>query len=200
MRKYTKEEKTLKQIQHSEKKHLRRNTKVNYKLTADLIARGDLNTDFRKYLVTKEYAYLSDTSKVFPLYRYGEYVKGWFTKANNLIDVFHERHAMRAKLDKQFREDSLYEQMEQVFYGIMAQFLHAVNFFQYDRVTDNSYRSAAGAQVFRLLNKAGVLLEHYGSYLSLQGAAAFSDSSEEISGIQLAVESMQDALRESSDY
>lgn len=196
MRKFAKEEKMLKQIQHWEKKHLRSHTKVNYALTADLIKRGDLNTDFRRCIVTKEYAYLSDTSRVFPLNGFGEYVKGWFTKADRLIGIFHERHAMRSRLDKQFRDDSLYDQMEQVFYGIMSQFLHAVSFFQYDRIGDEAYRTASGGQIMRLLNRCDALLEYYGSYLSLQGAASYSDSSDEISGIQTAVESMQYALRE----
>gem|GEM_PF-2726064 len=196
MRRFSKEEKMLRQILHWEKKHLRSHTKVNYALTVDLLKNDGLNTDYRRYILTKEYYFLSDTSRSFPLGNYGETVKGWLTEAGRLIEVFHERHAMRGRLEKTMREDSLYEQMEMVFYGIMAQFLHAVSFFQYDRIANNEYREAGGGQILRLLGRADKLLEYYGSYISLQGAAAFADPYDEITGIQIAVESMQEALRQ----
>lgn len=186
----------LRQIQRWEKKHLRSHTKVNYALTVDLLKNDAMDSDFRRYILNKEYYYLSDTSRTFSLGVFGETVKGWLTQACREIEIFHERHAMRAKLEKSQREDSLYEQMEQVFYGIMSQFLHAVSFFQYDRITNEVYREQGGGQIERLLNRAERLLDYYGSYLSLQGAAAFAETYDEIGSIQIAVETMQDALRQ----
>lgn len=197
MRKYPKEEKILRQIQSWDKKHLRSHTKVNYALTVDLLKNDGMDSDFRRYILTKEYYYVSETSRTFALGNYGETVKSWFTQADHVIDVFHERHAMRSKLDKTLRDDELFEQMEQVFYGIMAQFLHAVRFFQYDRIENPAYREQGGGQITRLLNRAETLLEYYGSYLTLQGAAAFEEPFDEVSSIQIAVETMQDALRRS---
>ncbi|MBR6719071.1 MAG: hypothetical protein IKI77_12115 [Oscillospiraceae bacterium] len=199
MQKYPKEEKVLRQILGWEKKHLRSRTKVNYALTADLLKHDGLNTDFRRYLVTKEYSYRSDTSRTFDLGPYGETVLGWAKRACRQIEVFHERHALRSRLDKELREDGLYEKMEQVFYAIMAQYLHVVSFFQYDRILNAAYRDAGVRTVARILDRADQLLEYYGSYLSLQGASAFTEPFDEISGIQVAVEAMQDALRQTHD-
>ena len=196
MQKYPKEEKVLKQIMNWEKKHLRSRTKVNYGLTADLLLHGGMDSEYRKYLITKEYTYLSDTARSFDLGPFGEIVKAWSTEACRQITVFHERHAMRAKLEKQFREDSLYEKMEQLFYAYMAQFLHAVSFFQYDRIKNESYRQAGMRTVARILGQAQMLLEHYGTYLSVQGQTLFADMQDEIGSISLAVESMQEALRQ----
>ena len=196
MQKYPKEEKVLRQILHWEKKHLRSRTKVNYGLTADLLLRGGMDSEYRRYLITKEYTYLSDTSRTFDLGPYGEIVKAWITEACRLITVFHERHALRSKLTKQFREDALYEKMEQLFYAFMAQFLHTVSFFQYDRIMNESYRTAGMRTVARILERARVLLEYYGTYLSVQGQSLFADVPDEIGNISLAVESMQQALRE----
>ena len=196
MQKYPKEEKVLKQIMNWEKKHLRSRTKVNYGLTADLLLHGGMDSEYRKYLITKEYTYLSDTARSFDLGPFGEIVKAWSTEACRQITVFHERHAMRAMLEKQFREDSLYEKMEQLFYAYMAQFLHAVTFFQYDRIKNESYRQAGMRTVARILGQAQMLLEHYGTYLSVQGQTLFADMQDEIGSISLAVESMQDALRQ----
>lgn len=196
MRKYAKEEKLLRQIQGWEKKHLRSHTKVNYALTVDLLKNDGLDSDFRRCILSKEYTFISDTSRTFSLGIYGETVKGWLSEACREIEIFHERHAMRGKLEKSQREDALYEQMEQVFYGLMAQFLHAVTFFQYDRMQDAVYREYGSGQIMRILERGQRLLEYYGSYLSLQGAAAFAEPYDEIAGIQLAVETMQETLRE----
>ena len=196
MQKYPKEEQVLKQIMNWEKKDLRSRTKVNYGLTADLLLHGGMDSEYRKYLITKEYMYLSDTARSFDLGPFGEIVKAWSTEACRQITVFHERHAMRAKLEKQFREDSLYEKMEQLFYAYMAQFLHAVTFFQYDRIKNESYRQAGMRTVARILGQAQMLLEHYGTYLSVQGQTLFADMQDEIGSISLAVESMQEALRQ----
>ena len=196
MQKYPKEEQVLKQIMNWEKKDLRSRTKVNYGLTADLLLHGGMDSEYRKYLITKEYTYLSDTARSFDLGPFGEIVKAWSTEACRQITVFHERHAMRAKLEKQFREDSLYEKMEQLFYAYMAQFLHAVTFFQYDRIKNESYRQAGMRTVARILGQAQMLLEHYGTYLSVQGQTLFADMQDEIGSISLAVESMQEALRQ----
>lgn len=197
MRKYAKEEKLLRQIQNWEKKHLRCRTKVNYALTADLLKTDGLDSDFRRCILTKEYTFVSDTSRTFALGIFGETVKGWLSEACREIEIFHERHAMRGKLDKSQREDALYEQMEQVFYGLMAQFLHAVTFFQYDRIGNAVYREYGGGQIVRILERGQRLLEYYGSYLSLQGTAAFAEPYDEIGNIQVAVETMQEALRDS---
>ena len=196
MQRYPKEEKVLKQITVWEKKHLRSRTKVNYGLTADLLMHGGLDSEYRKYLITKEFTYLSDSARTFDLGPYGELVKAWITEACRLITVFRERHAMRSRLEKQFREDNLYEKMEQVFYAVMAQFLHTINFFQYDRIMNESYREAGTRTVARLLGKANMLLEYYGTYLSVQGQALFDGTGDEIAAISLAVQSMQDALRQ----
>lgn len=196
MRKYAKEEKLLRQIQGWEKKHLRSHTKVNYALTVDLLKTDSMDSDFRRCILSKEYTFVSDTSRTFSLGIYGETVKGWLSEACREIEIFRERRAMRGKLEKSQREDALYEQMEQVFYGLMAQFLHAVTFFQYDRIKDAVYREYGSGQIMRILERGQRLLEYYGSYLSLQGAAAFAEPYDEIAGIQLAVETMQEALRE----
>ena len=105
MQKYPKEEKMLRQIQNWERKHLRSRTRVNYALTVDLLKSNGLDSDFRKYILTKEYSYVSDTSHVFELGIYGETVRKWITEACRLIDIFHERHALRGKMDKHLRED-----------------------------------------------------------------------------------------------
>ena len=196
MQKYPKEEKMLRQIQSWERKHLRSRTRVNYALTVDLLKNNGMDSDFRKYIVTKEFSYVSDTSRVFELGPYGETVKEWITGACSLIDIFHERHAMRGKMEKELREDSLYEQMEQLFYALMARFLHTVSFFQYDRIAQESYRNAGVRLIRRIQAEAQKLLDYYGAYLSLQNAASFSEPYDEVSSIQLAVESMQEALRQ----
>ncbi|MBR5722165.1 MAG: hypothetical protein IKX57_00940, partial [Oscillospiraceae bacterium] len=90
----------------------------------------------------------------------------------------------------------LYEKMEQLFYAYMAQFLHTVSFFQYDRIMNESYRQAGMRTVARILGQAQMLLEHYGTYLSVQGQTLFSDMQDEIGSISLAVSSMQEALRQ----
>ena len=189
-------EKTLRQIQHWERKHLRSHTKVNYALTVDLLKNNGMDTDFRRYILTKEYTFISDTARTFSLGNFGETVKGWLHSAMQEIEIFHERQAMRGKLDKTLRADSLFDQMEQVFYGLMAQFLHAVSFFQYDRIGNAVYREYGSAQIKRILDRGTQLLEYYGSYLSMQGAAAFAEPIDEIGNIKIAVESMQEALRE----
>lgn len=189
-------EKTLRQIQHWERKHLRSHTKVNYALTVDLLKNNGMDTDFRRYILTKEYTFISDTARTFSLGNFGETVRNWLHSAVQEIEIFHERQAMRGKLDKTLRADSLFDQMEQVFYGLMAQFLHAVSFFQYDRIGNAVYREYGSAQIKRILDRGTQLLEYYGSYLSMQGAAAFAEPIDEIGNIKIAVESMQEALRE----
>ncbi|MCR4759573.1 MAG: hypothetical protein K5705_04795 [Oscillospiraceae bacterium] len=196
MQKYPKEEKMLRQILNWERKHLRSRTKVNYALTVDLLKNNGLDSDFRKYIVTKEYSYVSDTSRVFDLGHYGETVKSWLTEACSLIDIFHERHALRGKMEKHLREDGLYEQMERLFYSLMSGFLHTISFFQYDRIMQESYRNAGICLIRRTLGQAQKLLDYYGSYLSLQGSASLADPSDEVGNIQLAVESMQEALQQ----
>ena len=62
----------LRQIQGWERKHLRTHTKVNYALTVDLLKNDGLDSDFRKYIITKEYTFVSDTSRTFSLGVYGE--------------------------------------------------------------------------------------------------------------------------------
>ena len=101
---------------------------------------------------------------------------------------------MRRKLDKVQRADSLYDQMEQVFYGVMTQFLQMISFFQYDRIADPVYREFGNTQIMRILAHAQQLLDYYGSYLTMQGTAGFTNSAEEIANIQIAVESMQETL------
>ncbi|MBR4200549.1 MAG: hypothetical protein IKQ91_04635 [Oscillospiraceae bacterium] len=197
MRRFSKEEKMLRQIQSWERKHLRTHTKVNYALTVDLLKNDGMDSDFRKYIITKEYTFVSDTSRTFSLGVFGETVKGWLTEACRKIEIFHERQALRGKLDKVQREDSLYYEMDTVFYGLMAQFLHAITFFQYDRITNPVYREYGSAQIQRILERCEKLLEYYGSYISLQGATAFAEPYDEISSIQIAVETMQETLRDS---
>lgn len=196
MQRYPKEEKVLKQILHWEKKHLRIRTKVNYGLTVDLLKNNGMDSEYRKYLITKEFTYLSDSARTFDLGPYGETVRGWVTEACRMITVFRERHEMRSRLEKQFREDNLYEKMEQVFYAVMAQFLHTVSFFQYDRIMNESYREAGIRTVARILEHGRLLLEYYGTYLSVQGQAVFSETADEIGSISVAVQAMQDALRQ----
>lgn len=192
----SKGEKTLRQIQHWEKKHLRSHTKVNYALTVDLLKNNGMDTDFRRYILTKEYTFVSDSSRTFSLGNFGETVKGWIRRGVQEIDIFHERQAMRGKLSKTQKADALFYQMEQVFYGLMAQFLHAVSFFQYDRIGNPAYREYGGGQITRILDRGQQLLDYYGSYLTLQGAAAFAEPFDEIGSIQVAVEAMQEALRQ----
>ena len=192
----SKGEKTLRQIQHWEKKHLRSHTKVNYALTVDLLKNNGMDTDFRRYILTKEYTFVSDSSRTFSLGNFGETVKGWIRRGVQEIDIFHERQAMRRKLSKTQKADALFDQMEQVFYGLMAQFLHAVSFFQYDRIGNPAYREYGGGQITRILDRGQQLLDYYGSYLTLQGAAAFAEPFDEIGSIQVAVEAMQEALRQ----
>ena len=158
MRRFSKEEKMLRQIQGWERKHLRTHTKVNYALTVDLLKNDGLDSDFRKYIITKEYTFVSDTSRTFSLGVYGETVKGWLSEACQAIEIFHERQALRGKLDKLLREDSLYFQMDTVFYGLMAQFLPAITFFQYDRIQNPVYREYGSTQIERLLERSRKLL------------------------------------------
>ena len=196
MRRFAKEEKMLKEIVHWDKKHLRTRTKVNYDQTIDRLKADRPDPEsHRKYIVTREFTFRSDTSREFQLGVYGETVRGWIGRANALIVVFHERHDMRSRLDKMFREDALYDHMEEIFYSMMAHFLHAVNFFQYDRIANDGYRTAAGGQIERMLSQADHLLELYGSYLSLQGTAVFPDTAEDLNGIRDAVSAMQEAFR-----
>lgn len=196
MQKYPKEEKVLKQIMHWEKKHLRSRTKVNYGLTVDLLKNNGLDSEYRKYLITKEFTYLSDSARTFDLGPYGETVRSWIMEACKMITVFHERHDMRSRLEKQFRDDNLYEKMEQVFYAVMAQFLHTVNFFQYDRIMNESYREAGIRTIAHILARGKMLLEYYGTYLAVQGQAVFPETADEIGSIAVAVQAMQDALRQ----
>ncbi|MCQ2417908.1 MAG: hypothetical protein MJ071_08900 [Oscillospiraceae bacterium] len=195
---HSRDERILRQIQRWKQKHLRIRTKVNYALTADLLINDGMNSDFRKYIITKEYLYQSETSREFQLFQYGTLVEGWLNQACHLIDVFHERHDMRKKLERYLRDDVLYVQMEQVFYHLMAAFLQMIRFFQYDRITNEEYRESASGKITELMHKAEKLLEYYGSYIALQGASAYSNVSDEIGAIHLAVESMQDACREVS--
>ena len=196
MRRFAKEEKMLRDIVNWDKKHLRTRTKVNYDQTIDRLMADKPETDsHRKYIVTKEYLFRSDTSRVFQLGIHGETVRGWLERACRLIVVFHERHDMRSRLEKLFREDALYDHMEEIFYHIMAHFLHFINFFQYDRIENQDYRTAAGAQLERMLDQADHLLEMYGSYLSLQGTAVFPDTAEDLTAIRDAVSAMQEAFR-----
>ncbi len=196
MSKNSKGEKILRQIENWEKKHLKSHTKVNYALTLDLLKNNDLDSEYRRCLLIKEYTFVSDTARTFPLGVFGENVKNWTTKAIQEIEIFHERQAMRRRLDKTQRADTLYDQMEQLFYDLMAQFLHAVSFFQYDRIDNAEYRAAGNAQILRILARGVQLLEYYGSYLSLQSAATFTETYDEIGDIRIAVEAMQDALRQ----
>ncbi|MBR5362156.1 MAG: hypothetical protein IK134_02365 [Oscillospiraceae bacterium] len=196
MGKNSKGEKTLRQIQHWEKKHLRSHTKVNYALTVDLLKNNGMDTDFRRYILTKEYTFVSDSARTFSLGNFGETVKGWIRRCVQEIDIFHERQAMRGKLSKTQKADTLFDQMEQVFYDLMAQFLHAVSFFQYDRIGNPTYREYDGGQITRILDRGQQLLDYYGSYLTMQGAAAFAEPFDEIGSIQVAVEAMQEALRQ----
>ena len=187
---------TLRQIQHWEKRHLRSHTKVNYALTVDLLKNNGMDSDFRRYILSKEYTFVSDSARTFSLGVFGETVKNWLQNAEQQINIFHERQAMRRKLDKVQRADSLYDQMEQVFYGVMTQFLQMISFFQYDRIADPVYREFGNTQIMRILAHAQQLLDYYGSYLTMQGTAGFTNSAEEIANIQIAVESMQETLRQ----
>ena len=196
MRRFPKEEKMLKEILHWDKKHLRTRTKVNYALTIDQLRSDRIDPDsHRKYIVTKEFLFRSDTSRSFQLGVYGEMVRDWVNRACKMIDVFHERHDMRGRLHKIFREDSLYEHMEELFYTVMAQFLHSVNFFQYDRIDNEEYRTQAGGMIESLLMRADNLLALYGSYLSLQGTSVYPDTAADLAGIRNAVAAMQEAFR-----
>lgn len=202
MRKFAKEEKALRQLQDWEKKHLRMHTKVNYNyaLTADAALNNNRNDEYRKFFVTKEYEFVSETARRFPLGTHGETVKEWLHGICQQIEVFRERHAMRMQLDKMLRDDPLYDNMEQVFYTLAAQMLHLLNFFQYDRIGNDKYRAAMQKHIAKLMQRAEQLLEYYGSYLSLQGtAAAIPDDAPEIDRIQIAVESMQDALEQTHE-
>ena len=195
MSKNSRGEKVLRQIQHWEKKHLRSHTKVNYALTVDLLKNNGMDTDFRRYILTKEYTFVSDTARTFSLGVFGETVKEWCRRAVQETEIFHERQAMRGRLDKVQRADSLFDRMEDVFYGLMAQFLHAVSFFQYDRIENPAYREYGGGQITRILDRGQQLLDYYGSYLTMQGTAVFAEPYDEIGNIRVAVEAMQEALR-----
>ena len=200
MRKFAKEEKTLRQLQDWERKHLRMHTKVNYNyaLTADDAVRNNRNDEYRKLFVTKEYEFISDTSRHFALGQYGGTVRDWLHGIYQQIEVFRERHAMRMQLDKMLRDDPLYDNMEQVFYTLAAQMLHLLNFFQYDRIGNDKYRAAMQKHIAKLMQRTEQLLDCYGAYLSFQGtSAALLDDSPEIERIQIAVESMQEALEQS---
>ena len=198
MRRFAKEEKSLRQLQEWQKKHLRMHSKVNYNyaLTADAAINGNRNDEYRRTLVVKEFYYVSDTSRRFPLGKYGAVVEGWVLRSNHLIDVFRERHALRMKLRRELRDDLMFDQIEQTFYGIMVQLLHAYSFFQYDRIENDAYRNAGDAQITQLLDRCEQLLEHYGSYLSMQGAEIFAAPYDDVSSIQIAIETMEDALQE----
>lgn len=199
MGKNSRGEKTLRQIEHWEKKHLRTHTKVNYGLTIDLLKNSELASDYRRCLLEKEYTYVSDSSSTFPLGLFGKTVCEWLEKAEREIEIFHERQSMRGKLDKTQRSDSLFDQMEQIFYDLMAQFLHAVSFFQYDRISNAAYSEAGSRQIMRILVSGAQLLEYYGSYLTLQTASAFSEPYDEIGSVKIAVEAMQEALRQTGE-
>lgn len=195
MRRFSKEEKILRQILAWEKKHLQCRTRVNYNVQIDRLKSDSMDADYRNYIVTKEFIFLSDTSRQFNLRGYGEMIRQWLAEAQRLIEVFHERHAMRSKLQKLFREDTLYDRMEEIFYALMAQFLHAVNFFQYDRIESTEYRESAEKQVQHILSRADTLLHCYGSYLSLQGTSIYPDTAEDLADIRDAVDAMQEAFR-----
>lgn len=199
MGKNSKGEKILRQIEHWEKKHLKSHTKVNYALTIDLLKNNDMDSEYRRCLLIKEYTFVSDTARTFPLGVFGETVKEWTSKALREIEIFHERQALRRKLDKIQRADALFDQMEQVFYDLMAQFLQAVSFFQYDRIGNAEYRASGSEQIMRILVRGAQLLEYYGSYLTLQSAATFAEPYDEIGDIRIAVEAMQDALRQNGN-
>ncbi|MBR6107559.1 MAG: hypothetical protein IKQ39_06085 [Oscillospiraceae bacterium] len=199
MQKFAKEEKTLRQLQDWEKKHLRMHTKVNYNyaLTADAALNSNRNDEYRKFFVTKEYEFVSETSRRFPLGRHGETVKEWLHGICQQIEVFRERHAMRGQLDRILRDDPLYDSMEQVFYTLAAQMLHLLNFFQYDRIANDKYRATMQKHIGRLMQRSEQILEYYGAYLTIQGTpAAVTDDAPELDRIQIAVESMQDALEQ----
>ncbi len=199
VQKFTKEEKTLRQLQDWGKKHIRMRTKVNYNfaLTADEALNGNRNDEYRRYFITKEYEYISDTSRHFPLGEYGETVKEWMHSVSHLIEVFHERHDMRAQLDKLLRDDPLYDRMEEIFYTFAARILHLFCFFQYDRISNDQYRETMQKQIGKLIQRADLLLDYYGSYLSFQVSSAYTDDTDEIDHIQIAVEAMQEALEQS---
>ena len=195
MRRFGKEEKMLRQLYHWDKKHLRTRTKVNYALTLDQLKSDSMDPEtHRKCIVTKEFTFVSDTTRVFQLGIYGETVRMWLNRACKLIDVFHERHDMRGRLDKLFREDALYEHMEEIFYTLMGHFLHSINFFQYDRIANDAYRTQAGSKIEAILERADNLLGLYGSYLSLQGTSVYPDTAEDLIGIRDAVSAMQEAF------
>lgn len=199
MRKFAKEEKMLRQLLEWGKKHIRMRTKVNYNfaLTADDALNGNRNDEYRRCFVTKEYEYISDTSRHFPLGEYGETVKEWMKRINHIAEVFHERHDMRAQLDKLLRDDPLYDRMEEIFYDLAAVLLHFLSFFQFDRIGNTHYRETMQDQINRLMQRADLLLDYYGSYLSFQATSAYSDDTDEIDHIQIAVDAMREAQEQS---
>jgi len=186
----------LRQIEHWDKRHLRTRTRVNYALTIDQLKSDSMDPNsHKKCIVTKEFTFVSDTTRVFQLGIYGELVRKWIEQACRLIVVFHERHDMRGRLERFFREDSLYERMEEIFYSLMAQFLHSVNFFQYDRIENDEYRNSAGGRIAHILERADNLLGLYGSYLSVQGSSVYADTAEDLIGIREAVSAMQEVFQ-----
>ncbi len=199
MRKFTKEEKTLRQLQDWGKKHIRMRTKVNYNfaLTADEALNGNRNDEYRRYFITKEYEYISDTSRHFPLGEYGETVRDWVLSIHRLAEVFRERHDMRAQLEKLLRDDPLYDRMEEIFYTFTARILHLLSFFQFDRIGNEQYRETMQNQIEKLMQRTELLLDYYGSYLSFQVSSAYTDDTDEIDHIRIAVEAMQEALEQS---
>ena len=80
-------EKTLRQIQHWEKRHLRSHTKVNYALTVDLLKNNGMDSDFRRYILSKEYTFVSDSARTFSLGVFGETVKNWLQNAEQQINI-----------------------------------------------------------------------------------------------------------------
>ena len=199
MQRFTKEEKTLRQLLEWGRKHLRMRTKVNYNfaLTADDALNRNRNDEYRRCFVTNEYEYISDTARHFPLGEYGETVNGWLQSVRQLTEVFRERHDMRTQLEKLLRDDPLYDRMEAIFYDLAARMLHLLSFFQYDRIGNDRYREAMQSRIGNLLQRSGLLLDYYGSYLSFQSSSAYADDTDEIDHIQIAVEAMQEALEQS---
>jgi len=194
MGKNRKGEKILKQLRTWEADHLRLSTRVRY------VSPDRNNNDapgfsgMPRCIVFREYEFISDSKKRFALGEHGEAVAEWIQQINREIDIFYDRQAMRSRLNKSLRKDTVYDRMEQLFYSLGEQAYHLLCFFQYDRIADDQYREAMQKQIGTLMTQLDNVLDYYSSYLDILGTSVSMANDEEIDQIRIAVESMKDAL------
>lgn len=121
-------------------------------------------------------------------------VKDLFRAINEQTEQFEQRLKQRRRLEKQLRDDPLFDRMEDLYYTLTTQILQTLTVCSFECLKDTTYQPRRVLQ--ELMERNQNLLRYYSDYLFALTQATFRDTQQDREMIAQTVLAMADVVRE----